>query len=71
MMATPKTLFAKIFRGTIWTYVLLVFYFTFVYIVLGLVWCILGAILNPTYFLPYATGAATFVTVMMAKYIGF
>jgi hypothetical protein len=32
------------------------------YISLVTVWLMLGAIVNPTAFLPYATGAATFVT---------
>lgn len=31
----------------------------------------LGAIVNPTAFLPYATAAATFVTVMTAKAAAF
>ena len=41
------------------------------YIALGTVWLLLGAILNPTAFLPYATAAATFVTVMTAKFAEF
>lgn len=38
-----------------------------VFITLALVWLLLGAIVNPTAFLPYATAAATFVTVVSAK----
>ena len=35
---------------------------------LFLVWCILGAILNPTAFLPYAAGAGTFILFVKSKY---
>ncbi len=51
-----------------WVYVLCVLLSTLIYIVLGIVWLMLGAIVNPSAFLPYATGAATFVTIMTAKY---
>jgi hypothetical protein len=50
---------------------LFVFFVILGFFVFGLIWCILGAILNPSAFLPYATGAATFMTVIMAKYVGF
>jgi hypothetical protein len=35
------------------------------------VWWLLGAILNPNAFLPYATGVATFVTFVTYKYVKF
>jgi hypothetical protein len=50
-----------------WAMVLLSVYQLCVYIALATVWLMLGAIVNPTAFLPYATGAATFVTVVSAK----
>jgi hypothetical protein len=37
------------------------------YIALVLVWCILGAVLNPDVFLPYAAAAATLVTFATSK----
>ena len=51
-----------------WTIVLLSLFFFMVYIVLVLVWLVLGAIVSPTVFLPYATAAATFITIMISKY---
>lgn len=50
-----------------WVLVLLSAFFLFMYLTLASVWLILGAILNPTAFLPYATAAATFLTVITAK----
>jgi hypothetical protein len=50
-----------------WTLVLISAYQLCVYIALATVWLMLGAIVNPTAFLPYATGAATFVAVVSAK----
>jgi hypothetical protein len=47
-----------------WGFVLGNIFFISFYLVVGLVWLILGAIIAPTIFLPYATSAATFVTVM-------
>jgi hypothetical protein len=48
--------------------VLISLYFTLFYIIICLVWFILGAIVSPTVFLPYASAAATFITVMINKY---
>ncbi len=31
------------------------------YVIIGLCWCLLGAILNPEVFLPYAAASATFI----------
>jgi hypothetical protein len=39
------------------------------YFTLGIVWCILGAILNPNLFLPYASAATTFIVFIRTKYI--
>ena len=50
-----------------WTLVLISAFFLCVYITLAAVWLMLGAIVNPTAFLPYATAAATFLTVIAAK----
>lgn len=50
-----------------WTLVLYSAYQLCVFVTLALVWLLLGAIVNPTAFLPYATAAATFVTVISSK----
>jgi hypothetical protein len=55
-------------RWVMWVCVLGSIFFVCFYLILGLVWLILGAILAPTIFLPYATAAATFVTVMIGKW---
>jgi len=39
----------------------------FIFITLAAVWLMLGAIVNPSAFLPYATAAATFVVVVSGK----
>ena len=41
------------------------------YAALTAVWLVLGAILNPTAFLPYATGSMTFIAVLSAKAAAF
>ena len=51
-----------------WVFVLLSCYIAISYFCLGLVWLVLGAIVNPGAFLPYATSAATFITVVSSKY---
>jgi hypothetical protein len=38
-----------------------------VFITLATVWLILGAIVNPSAFLPFATAASTFITVISTK----
>ena len=38
------------------------------YISLCMAWLLLGAIINPSAFLPYATASATFITAISAKY---
>jgi hypothetical protein len=47
--------------------VLLLAFLLFVYISLAAVWLMLAAIVNPTAFLHYATGAATFFTIVSSK----
>ena len=37
------------------------------YVIIGLCWCILGAVLNPEIFLPYAAAAATFISFILLK----
>ena len=37
------------------------------YVILGLCWCILGAVLNPEVFLPYAAASATFIVFVLGK----
>ena len=54
----------RLFRG----FLLLLLAIIFGYLCLVLVWAILGAVLNPDKFLPYAAASATFITVTIAKY---
>ena len=54
-----------------WVLVLISLYVLLVYLGLGTVWLILGAIVNPNAFLPYATAAATFVTAVTVKWSEF
>jgi hypothetical protein len=58
----------KISRWVMWTTVLVSLFVTFFYLVICIIWLILGAIISPTVFLPYATAAATFITVIISKY---
>jgi hypothetical protein len=58
----------KISRWVMWGTVLISLFVTLFYLVICLVWLILGAIVSPTVFLPYATAAATFITVLSTKY---
>ena len=51
-----------------WFIVLFATYTALVYFSLVAIWLILGAIINPEAFLPYATSAATFVTLVSKKY---
>jgi hypothetical protein len=58
----------KISRWVMWTTVLVSLFVTFFYLVICIIWLILGAIISPTVFLPYATAAATFITVIISQY---
>ncbi|EWS74830.1 phage head-tail adaptor family protein, putative (macronuclear) [Tetrahymena thermophila SB210] len=51
-----------------WVIILFVLYGVGVYLSLIGTWLILGAIINPNAFLPYATSAATFLTLVARKY---
>jgi hypothetical protein len=55
------------FRMIMWACVGLSLLFLSAYIALCMVWLLLGAIVNPSAFLPYATASATFITVISAK----
>lgn len=57
-----------LFRRMMWVLVLISLWVLGSYIALAMVWMILGAVINPTAFLPYAAGASTFVTVVTTKY---
>ena len=57
-----------LFRRMMWVLVLISLWVLGSYIALAMVWMILGAVINPTAFLPYAAGASTFVTVITTKY---
>ena len=50
-----------------WILVLYSAYQLFVFLSLAGVWLVLGGIVNPSAFLPYATAAATFLTVIVSK----
>jgi hypothetical protein len=51
-----------------WVTVLTSLFVILFYFIICLVWLILGAIVSPTVFLPYATAAATFITVVSTKF---
>ena len=69
--STPMTC-AKFFRGLInaieWIYIAIACGFILFYFGLLVQWTLLGAILNPTAYLIYATSAGTFVTFLSVKY---
>ena len=50
-----------------WALVILSFFQLCIFLTLATVWLILGAIVNPDAFLPFATAASTFVTVVSTK----
>ncbi|KAL4483285.1 hypothetical protein ABPG72_007927 [Tetrahymena utriculariae] len=58
----------KFVSRIMWIIVLIVIYIVFIYLCLVITWLILGAIINPQAFLPYATSAATLVTIVTQKY---
>lgn len=49
-----------------WTTTIM-FFFILNYFILVLIWCVLGAVLNPTRFLPYAAAATTFIATLSSK----
>lgn len=51
-----------------WALVLVSIYIFLVYLNLGTIWLILGAIVNPNAFLSYATAAVTFITTITVKW---
>ena len=61
----------KYFRRFMWFLVLCSIFILLSYIGLCSIWLLLGAIINPTAFLPYATAASTFITVISSKYAQF
>ena len=58
----------QVIRYAHWIVILIALGIYFGYIGLVLIWAILGAIINPTAFLPYASGAGTLLTFCTAKY---
>ncbi|KAL4474825.1 hypothetical protein ABPG74_001521 [Tetrahymena malaccensis] len=52
----------KLFTRIMWCVAFFIFYTFVVYFCMVAIWLMLGAIINPNAFLPYATSAATFVT---------
>ena len=63
-----NSIFIRVMRYAHWIMILFFLSLYFGYIGLVLVWAILGAIINPQAFLPYASGAATFLTFCTTKY---
>lgn len=43
----------------------------FSYIVLVILWCLLGAIINPSQYLSFASSGATFITSILTKFAEF
>ena len=60
-----------IMRIIMWNLVLFSLLIVCIAVSLALVWLVLGAIVNPTAFLPIATSAAVFVTLITSKYAEF
>ena len=58
----------KILTSALWLLFLVYMAIYNAYLILVLVWCMLGAILNPQKFLPAATGTLTFVVFVVARY---
>ena len=58
-------------RILMWNLVLFSLLIVCIAVSLALVWLILGAIVNPTAFLPLATSAGVFVTLVTSKYAEF
>ncbi len=63
-----KTRCKKCLSGTFYGYFLTLFVIYIAYICLVALWMVLGAILNPNKFLPFATAVATFVMFVATKY---
>ena len=62
-----KTLIQNIFHTLQWIYIFLIIGILSGYVALVLIWAVLGAILNPTAYLYYATAAFTLVTFVTVK----
>ena len=62
------SIFIKVMRYVHWIMILITLAIYFGYFGLFLIWAILGAIIDPNAFLPYASGAGTFLTFCTAKY---
>ena len=63
-----ETRLKRIQRIIYWTFLFILFVAYVPYVIIVLSWCILGAILNPSKFLPYASAALAFVYYVYAKY---
>ncbi len=67
LVNVKRPIYLKIIQWITWGYLFLAFITIIAYISLFLVWAILGAILNPTAYLCYASGAATFIAFLTMK----
>lgn len=54
-----------------WVFVLIQVFFVISYIVLIILWFLLGAIVNPNAYLPFASSSATFITSISSKFFEF
>jgi len=54
-----------------WIYIIIDLFLTFLYLSVVLIWSILGAILNPTAYLCYASASASFILFVNFKYTTF
>ena len=63
-----KTFWRKVLQGTHAVTTALIVGVFFSYVVLTAMWCVLGAILNPSKYLPMAAGAVTLVTFIVSQY---
>ena len=66
-MLRTGTILSKISQIIQWTYIFFFVLMIFGYVGLVLVWSILGAILNPTAYLYYASAATTLITFIGVK----
>lgn len=68
---TKQSFWHRLSRRIEWCLALLALAFYFGYIGLILTWMLLGAFINPNAFLPFASAAVTFVTLIVTKYKAF
>ena len=58
----------KLLQGVFYFFLFVIIWLYWIFGVLAVVWSILGAIMNPAKFLPYAAAAVTLMVFIRAKY---